>query len=568
MAHSDTLWSVLARVATATAEKVAPVATTSTVTASYPNDPVGFARDVLRMDLTRNQKKILRAFADFPKVSVCSGHKVGKSTIFAVAALWFYCSYANARIVITAVTDRQVNGIIWREIKRLAKRACIPIPGADQSVKRALTGWDHPDNESEIRGYTAAEAEGIAGVSGAAILYLVDEASGVAEYVFEAIFGNRAGGQAKVGMISNPTKAEGQFYRSHHSERKEVMGEHGWFNLQIPSTDSPNITGEWRTMQQWDGELEAWVPRTTMVPGLAMPGWPEECAALWGEDDARYKIRVLGEFSAAEEAKAFQLALIEEAQARYDETLADGRLYVSCDPAGEGGQGDDIGFCARRGKRVLELRERRKLSEAGIMTQLEELMIAHEQPGDRDANCEPIIVLDGGGDIGTRVHAHVKAEAMRRKHHGEGRQFWVVRSLPALRATREPTVYELHRDELVANARNWMREGGAIPKHARLEDELHAGEFTTNVHDRLQFTRKEDLRKILGRSPDVFDAFCLSCWIPRFAQRAADDISRQGRPPTANHPVTEVHGGENDAGYGDPYRSSVYGGGYGSPYGN
>src|SRR6185312_8911147 len=97
-----------------------------------------------------------------------------------------------------------VDGIIWREIKRLCSRSRIPIPGAKDISVRASSGLDDQTDYSEIRGYTATEAEAIAGTSGAYILYLVDEASGVAPAIFEAIEGNRAGGSAWVFLISNP----------------------------------------------------------------------------------------------------------------------------------------------------------------------------------------------------------------------------------------------------------------------------------------------------------------------------------------------------------------------------
>ena len=74
---------------------------------------------------------------------------------------------AKGRVVITATTDNQVNGIIWREIKRLVRGARVPIPGGEHIAIRALTGITHPETLSEIRGYTAKEAEAIAGVSGA-----------------------------------------------------------------------------------------------------------------------------------------------------------------------------------------------------------------------------------------------------------------------------------------------------------------------------------------------------------------------------------------------------------------
>jgi hypothetical protein len=65
----------------------------------------------------------------------------------------------------------------------------------------------------------------------------------------------------------------------------------------------------------------------------------------------------------------------------------------------------------------------------------------------------------------------------------------------------------------------WLRrvedggEGGAIPEDARLERDLHAPSWLTHdLKQRKVATKKDDLRRILKRSPDRGDALCLSCW--------------------------------------------------------
>jgi hypothetical protein len=176
----------------ARAEQLKPKAPIGADAAVYRDDPVGYCRDRLGIDPWSFQRELMLAVLEHDRLSIRSGHKCGKSTALACLALWIYETRQNARVVITAPGDRQVNGIIWREIKRLAKKARIAVPGADQDVKRASTGWSHPTNESEIRGYTAGQKEAIAGVSGSTVVYLVDEASGVKPEIFEAIEGNRA----------------------------------------------------------------------------------------------------------------------------------------------------------------------------------------------------------------------------------------------------------------------------------------------------------------------------------------------------------------------------------------
>jgi hypothetical protein len=79
----------------------------------------------------------------------------------------------------------------------------------------------------------------------------------------------------------------------------------------------------------------------------------------------------------------------------------------------------------------------------------------------------------------------------------------------------------------------WMRDGGAIPQHARLSTELHAPEFDT-VKERLVITPKKELRARLGCSPDVADAFCLAVWEPEYIRNRlafGKPAEQDDRPP-------------------------------------
>lgn len=510
--HGTTLGDYLSARLRKRADEIAPPPADADILRSFANppDPVGFARRVLAFMPWSRQREILQAVADYKRVSVVSGHKVGKSTAYAILALWFYCSYANARVVITSTTDNQVNGIIWREIKRLARAALIPIPGVDKIAVRADTGLTNPETLSEIKGYTAKEAEAIAGVSGAYVMYLVDEASGVQDFIFQAIEGNRAGGNAWVLLCSNPTRASGEFYESFYSKSRESLGEAGYFNVHIDSRESPNCTGEWAALEEYDRKLGVWALRSEPVPGLAMPGWVAEKLTEWGETDSRFLIRIVGSFVVAEEAKVFQLGLLTAAQLRWEETkpAATDGIFIGVDPAGDGDAGDESAFSARRGLKAYPPRTRRGISPAEHVVELQD-MLAELYTAGAPRTPKPTINVESEGEASWRVFVVIREHAQRT---GE---FNVTRMRTSDRAIREPLLYDRMRDEMYAVARLWMREGGAIPEHAKLEKDLHAPEFASDAHGRLKLTPKRELKKLLGRSPDVGDAFVLSCWVPR-----------------------------------------------------
>jgi len=504
-AHSDTPALHFARRLAARADALAPPLTDADRVRAWPRDPVGFAREILGIQPNRAQRRILTAFLPHKRVATVSGHKVGKSTALAILALWFYCSFPAARVIVTATTDRQVNGIIWREIRRLVRGARVPIPGGRDIHVRANSGLDDPSDFSEIRGYTAKESEAIAGISGAYILYLVDEASGVAPAIFQAIEGNRAAGSAWVFLISNPTKADGEFYDAFHSKAIERMPAAGYFGIHVDSRESPNVTGEWRELEWWDRERGEWRPYDAPIPGLATPEWVAEKLEEWGEDSPLFKIRVAGEFCAAEDAKVFQAALIAEAEGRWETAIAAGRLYIGVDPAGDGDGGDQSGFAARRGAKVLELRARAGLSPAAHVAEVEDVIAT---AGARSDTLLPVVLVESEGEAGWKVYCALRDEAAA---HG---RFQVVRVRTSDRAVRQPLIYDRVRDEIWAAAREWVRAGGAIPESAQLAKDLHAPEFYSDIRGRQKITSKRDLRKLLGRSPDVGDAFVLSCWEP------------------------------------------------------
>jgi phage terminase large subunit len=548
--HSETLASSLSRRLWKRHSELAPPAGDAEILASFadPPDPVGFARHVLRFMPWSRQQQILEAVAEYQRVAVVSGHKVGKSTAYAILALWFYCSFPNARVVITATTDNQVNGIIWREIKRLVRSAAIPIPGAPCAI-RANTGLTHPETFSEIRGYTAKEAEAIAGVSGSHVMYLVDEASGVEDFIFQAIEGNRAGGNAWVLLCSNPTKADGEFYEAFHSKSRDTIGDAGYYNIHVDSRESPNITGEWRELEEWCETKRgagdwAWRKRSKPVPGLATAGWVAEKQREWGEDSAFFNVRIKGSFVIAEAAKVFQLALLQAAQTRWEETepAPSDPLVIGLDPAGDGDGGDESSFTPRRGLKVYRTRSRRGISPAEHIEELRDIIREQRALG-APASPKPLVNCESEGEASWKVYVVL------REHAERTGEFNVQRMRTSSAPMREPLIYDRFRDELWAIARAWMRAGGAIPPDAsRLEKDLHAPEYSSTLAGKLKITAKRDLRKLLGRSPDDGDSFVLSCFVPR--RYATEEAAEAPAVPQADaYEMVETST--------DPYGSSL-----------
>lgn len=502
----------------------------------YRADPVRFAREILGVDPWDAQVELLESIRDFDRVAAKSGHKTGKSRGASLAALWFYCSFPAARVVMSSTTARQVDAILWREIRMVLREsgrcldckaellrnpnARIPRPCPHSSLidgelaERAASGFKSEDFR-EIVGFTARQAEAVAGVSGAFVLYVVDEASGVPREIFEAIEGNRAG-NAKLLLLGNPTKNEGEFFEAFNGKSQFYKC------LTISSESTPNaVSGEER------------------IPGLASRRWIEEKREEWGENSPQYLVRVKGEFAIAEGGKIYSLHTIVQAEARWDDTPAEGRLFIGIDPAGPRGKGDEIVFCVRRGLKAIGFHVTRGLDDLGHLAVALQLVQAHKLPRET-----PVLVVDRSGEDGSKAYRKLREYAD--DHPGE---IEVVGVQASDKAMRQPELYARMRDALAANLAAWFDSGGAIPTDTKLSKELHLWEWRSMRDGRLQlWPDKDTARKVafLGRSPDRYDALALSCWEP-LSLRAEINPSQRPEDPEeladVRRPVLDPYAG-------------------------
>lgn len=465
----------------------------------YAEDPVAFFREVLGVEPWDRQIEILEAVRDNMRTAICSGHKIGKSTSVAGLALWYYCSFTDARAIMSSTTSRQVDQILWRELRMMLARSgrcvsckledpeafLIPKPCPHSALiegelgELARTGLKAPDFR-EITGFTSREAEAVAGISGRNLLYLFDEASGIPDMIFEAMEGNRAGG-ARVVLVGNGTRNEGEFFEAFNSKANLYK------TIRISSATTPNV-----------------VQGRIVIPGLATREWIEEKKIEWGEKSALYRVRVLGEHATYEEGKIFSLHAIAQSEQRWDNAPAEGRLFIGLDPAGESGTGDETVFAARRGLRMLRLEPHLGLTVEAHLVHLLSMIRALRIPRET-----PVVVVDREGSIGSKLAIHLRNFVD--EHPGV---FQLVTVRASSGAIRQPAVYDRIRDELAANLELWIRDGGAILEDAKLTKELHVLEWKQSGGGKLKLTPKDLIRKMIGRSPDRYDALSMSVWEP------------------------------------------------------
>ncbi len=484
----------------------------------YRTDPVAFFRDVLGVEPWSRQTEVLEAVRDFDRVACKAGRRVSKSHTVAGIALWWFCAWPGARVVLSSTTARQVDQILWRELSMMRANAgrCVKCLAAmvelerggmtriqvEQRIPRpcphsALIDGDlamiartglRTEDFREVKGFTARQAEAMQGIAGSHLLFIIDEASGVPQAIFDAISGNRAGG-GKVLLFGNPTQNKGEFFDAFHSKSLDSKSNEGvgYKCITISSEESPNVKS---------GKL--------IIPGLATREYIREREIEWGRDSAQFKIHVLGEFAIAEEGRIFSVHAIQESEERWYETPESGRLYIGLDPAGESGSGDDSCFVARRGLRMLDLQEKRGLTDDAHLTHALDMITRW-----KIARETPVLVIDREGSVGSSLYG--RARAYIEAHPGA---FELVAVRASDRSIRNPLVYDRQRDALAANLEAWFRDGGAILENVKLAAELHTLEWRMAQNGRLKLTPKDAIRKQIGRSPDRYDALALACWEP------------------------------------------------------
>lgn len=484
----------------------------------WQKDPVGFAEAILGVQLSPFQVEFLEGIRDHDRVAIAGGRKIGKDFAVAVACLWWYACFPHARVFITATTARQVQGILWLQIRQLyarsgrcfacrtagvAKSPCVhSLELAGKMGEQSHTGLRATDFRS-IEGWTAKHAEEAAGYSGPCVMIVVDEASLVTDAVHTSWRGNLGGcepGFGKEVLISNPTRLSGFFFDAFHS--KSAL----YWTRNVSSLTSPNyITGR------------------SVFPGQATRAWVEEQRQDWGEGSPLWVCHVEGKFPTGEKGKPFTVHALEESASRYDEMHEEGRLHIGVDVAGESDeeQNDESAFAGRRGLKVMHLFARRGMSPEAHLVEVLGIIAKYPTPGEDP----PRVVLDRGGAQGAKVWGVFVAY---REDHPDA--FELVGVFPSDRALRKPQTYDRVRDELVASAADWMRDGGAIPADAKLQRELNSFQWEEQTSGRSKLVHKRVQRRELGRSPDRADAFALSCWGSKYVAATATTAETRVAP--------------------------------------
>lgn len=269
------------------------------------SDPAWWVSSVLGNTLWPKQVEIIESVRDHRETAVKSCHAAGKSFTAANVALWWLFNHRHSIVITTAPTDRQVRGILWKEIRTGHQRARVPLGGTLLSQELKL------DNDWWAWGFTAPgyDPDRFQGFHAIHTLVIVDEASGVTEDIYDAIDGVLTADESRLLMIGNPTNPSGRFAKAFKTP--------GIAKVSIGAFDTPNFTTFGIT--EADIAAGAWEQKITGPlpnPYLVTPRWVADRYKRWGPDSAMYGAKVDARFPAAGNDTLIPLHWIEAAVAR------------------------------------------------------------------------------------------------------------------------------------------------------------------------------------------------------------------------------------------------------------
>jgi len=455
-----------------------PEATAQEITLFHriQSDPAWFVRECLGDEPWQKQIEILEAVRDNGRVAVRSGHGIGKSWIAARVALWYLFAFPGSIVMTTAPTDRQVEKVLWAELRKAYHGAKIALGGTC-----LLKRLDLEDRWFAL-GFATDDPDALQGIHAEHLLAVVDEASGIDPALWPAIEGLLSSASCRLLMIGNPTEPSGDFAREFKSAATK--------KLHVSVFDTPNFTRFGVTLD--DIRSRTWAEKVNgsrlPIPALVTPAWVADKHQRWGESSPLWDARVVGQFPQQGSDTLISLAWIEAAQARDLPEGDPSELGVDVARFGD----DETVIAHRRGPRVRLISV---TSKEDTMETTGRVVAATRDQGVSAIKVDDV-ALGGGVTDRLRELGYPVVPV----NVGEGA------SEPTM--SGDPERYANKRAELWWAVRERFRSGAIDidPEDEELAAQLASLKYKYTSRGQIQIERKEDAKKRGISSPDRADA--------------------------------------------------------------
>ena len=396
------------------------------------------------------------------------------SSCAAMCVCWHLETHDYARIPCTAPTAHQLYDILWGELRKWRRQAdhlsetrhdpaCFWLSHLFHLLHDTLVDPQAQDWGAFARTAKKESPEALQGFHGDHLLFVIDEASGVPEEVFEAAEGALSTPGARVLMLGNPTRTSGTFADSHRHNRGQYT------TLHFRSQDSP----------------------------LVDPGYRERLVAKWGEGSNVVRVRADGEFPRQDDDILISLELTEPCTQR-EPRQGEGVRRLGIDVAWKGA--DRTTLVLRQGSVVDQIAVYAKDDTMVTVGHVMQILV----PWRVDEIYVDVVGLGAG--------VHNRLEELRREgaHTCPVIAVNVAEKAPPVAHPSEARPHLL-RDYVWLEAKRWLQEEQPVfcaPSHEANEDlagELANVAFRPNSQGLLVIEDKDHIRTRLGRSCDLAD---------------------------------------------------------------
>ena len=431
----------------------------------YITDPAAFVVNVLDAHPDKWQEEALQAIGTQPRISVRSGHGVGKTAFEAWCVSWFLFTRPFPKIPCTAPTQQQLFDILWPEISKWLKRSPL-LDELFEWQKTKVVMKEMPERWFATA-RTASKPENMAGFHEEHLLFICDEASGIDDSIYETIEGALTTTDAKLILCGNPTKNSGIFKRSFFEDREL------YWTKKVSCFDAARVADE----------------------------YSQRLIKQYGMDSDVVRVRVLGEFPKAEPDGLIPLELVEAAMMRDADMEADPEtmLEIGADIARFGD--DETIIVPRIGGKVLGLHH---FTKQDLMTTCGKVLSIAKGAMKDYAKPHATIRVDDDG-VGGGVTDRLREVILE-----DGLNIDVIACHNGGRAN-DKEHYANWVTEQWCGLKERLVDGDiSLPQDDELAAQLSTRKYSINSRDQIILEDKKSYKKRIHRSPDRADALVLA----------------------------------------------------------
>lgn len=408
------------------------------------------------------QRRVLQDIdAGKSDISIKSGHGTGKTSLLSWVILWVGLFKYDAKIPCTAPTAPQLVRLLLPEVRKWREK--LPKELKEAVIVKNDSVAFSTGNIAVARTARKEAPEGLQGFHATYLCWIIDEASGVPNTIFEVIEGSLTGEKHLRLLTANPTRTDGYFYDSQNKHR------HLWRCHTFNAEESENVSRESIERKKLE----------------------------YGEDSDAYRVRVLGQFPRTSSDAVIPMWLIEDAINReHGDINTYGAEVWGLDYA-DGG--DDKTYLAKRNGNEFYAVEECDLQGSHKQSATAAWLAMQYNTAKRKPKAIFVDAIGEGSGLVSRCR------------ESDLSHLPVIPVKVSERAVRAD-IYFNKRAELYYNLKAVLQDGGKIVDDGILIGDLSAQRFVLSERGGLlQLVAKDKIKELLGRSPDKGDAAALCC---------------------------------------------------------